>query len=197
MPFSAWDSNTFAYRHSYPDDVLRVFEVDHPATQRWKRTLLGEADIPIPASLTFSPVDFETRTLVEGLRLARFDTGKCTFFSWLGVIQYLTESAFAATLRFVVALPAGSGIVFDYTISPALLNPTERMAFDRLAQRVTSAGEPFRTFFDPSELKNRLGNMGFRQFEDLGPEELNSRYFQGRSDKLKVGGFTRIMNARV
>ena len=189
--------DTFAYRNPYPEDVLHVFEVDHPATQIWKRTRLEEAAIPIPRTLTFSPVDFETQTLEEGLRCAGFDTSKCTFFSWLGVTQYLTSSAVAATLRFAASMPVGSGIVFDYTISPSLLNPAARLAFDRLAHHVSLAGEPFETFFDPSQLKCSLRAMGFGQIEDLGPGEINSRYFQGRQDKLRVGGFARVINARV
>jgi methyltransferase (TIGR00027 family) len=189
--------DTFAYRHQYPEDVLHVFEVDHPATQIWKRTRLEEAGIPIPRTLTFAPVDFETQTLEEGLRQAGFDTTPSTFFSWLGVTQYLTSSAVTATLRFVASMPAGSGIVFDYTLLPSLLNPTARLAFDRLAHRVALAGEPFQTFFDPSLLKSSLRSMGFGQIEDLGPGEMNARYFQGRSDKLRIGGFTHLMNARV
>jgi O-methyltransferase involved in polyketide biosynthesis len=94
-------------------------------------------------------------------------------------------------------MPVGSGIVFDYTISTSLLSPTARLAFDRLAHRVALAGEPFQTFFDPSLLKSSLTAMGFGQIEDLGPAEMNARYFQGRADKLRVGGFTHVMNARL
>lgn len=90
--------DTYAYRNPYPQDVLHVFEVDHPATQIWKRTRLEEAGIPIPKTLTFSPVDFEIQTLEDGLRREGFDTGKCTFFSWLGVTMYLTSDAISATL---------------------------------------------------------------------------------------------------
>jgi methyltransferase (TIGR00027 family) len=189
--------DTFAYRHPYSEDVLHVFEVDHPATQIWKRTLLEEAGIPIPPTLTFSPVDFETQTLEEGLRRAGFDANKCAFFSWLGVTMYLTSAAITATLAFVSSLPVGSGIVFDYMISPSLLNPTARQAFNRLAERVAMAGEPFQTFFDPSLLERSLRGMGFGQIEDLGAEEMNARYFQGRRDNLTVGSLAHVMNARV
>jgi methyltransferase (TIGR00027 family) len=189
--------DTFAYRSPYPEDVLHVFEVDHPATQIWKRARLEEADIPIPETLTFSPVDFEAQTLEEGLQRAGFDSGKCTFFSWLGVTQYLTSSTVFATLQFVASMPVGSGIVFDYTISPSLLNPTARLVFDSLAHRVALAGEPFQSSFDPSLLKDSLKSMGFGQIEDLGPGEMNVRYFQGRPDKFRSGGFTHVMNARI
>lgn len=189
--------DTFAYRNPYPDDVLHVFEVDHPATQTWKQARLKEANIPMPRALTFTPVDFETETLEEGLRRAAFDAGRCAFFSWLGVTSYITTSAFTATLRFVASRPSGSGIVFDYMISPSLLNPTARNVFDNLAYRVALAGEPFQNFFDPSSLKNDLQTMGFRKIEDLGPKELNDLYFRERADKLKVGSLAHIMNAIV
>lgn len=189
--------DTFAYRNPYPEDVLHVFEVDHAATQIWKRARLKEAGIPNPQSLTFSPVDFESETLEKGLQQAGFDTSKCTFFSWLGVTPYLTNSAVIATLRFVASMPVGSGIVFDYMILPSLLSPTARLAFDRLAHRVASAGEPFQTFFDPSSLRSSLRAMGFVQIEDIEPEEMNARYFRERTDKLRVGNLANVMNARV
>ena len=94
-------------------------------------------------------------------------------------------------------MPLGSGIVFDYMISPSLLDPTARRALDGLAHRVAQAGEPFQTFFDPSSLKNSLRAMGFGQIEDLGPEELNDRYFRERKDELRVGSLSHVMNARV
>ena len=189
--------DTFAYRNPYPEDVLHVFEVDHPPTQTWKQTRLMEAGIPIPRTLTFSPVDFETETLEEGLRRAGFDTSKCAFFSWLGVTPYITSSATTDTLRFVASMPAGSGIVFDYMISLSLLNSTSRRAFDSLAHRIALAGEPFLTFFDPSSLKKSLKAMGFRQIDDLGPDELNGLYFQARADELRFGSLAHVMNATV
>src|SRR5215470_2050277 len=73
--------DTFAYRNPYPEGTLRVFEVDHPSTQNWKRARLEEVGIPLPSELTFAPVDFETQTLAEGLRAAGFDPGEVAFFS--------------------------------------------------------------------------------------------------------------------
>jgi methyltransferase (TIGR00027 family) len=187
--------DTFAYRNPYPGDVLHVFEVDHPNTQAWKQARLCEAGIPIPRNLTFSPVDFETETIKEGLRRTGFDTEDRAFFSWLGVTPYITDGAIAGTLRFVASLPAGSRIVFDYMIDPVLLNPAARQAFDSLANRVALAGEPFQSFFDPSRLRERLKEMGFGRIEDVSPEELNARYFRERTDELRVGSLSHVMNA--
>jgi methyltransferase (TIGR00027 family) len=189
--------DTFAYRSPYPRDVLHVFEVDHPTTQAWKKTILKEAGIPIPPTLTFSPVDFEIETVEQGLRRTDFDTSKTAFFSWLGVTPYIGSGAVTHTLRFVASMPVGSGIVFDYMIASSLLNPTARRAFDKLARRVALAGEPFQTLFVPSSLKNSMRAMGFGQIEDLGPEELNDRYFRARADELRVGSLAHLMSAKV
>jgi methyltransferase (TIGR00027 family) len=189
--------DTFAYRNSYPECVLHVFEVDHPATQIWKRARLEEVGITLPGDLTFAPVDFEKQTLEEGLRDAGYDPGKCTFFSWLGVTEYLTTDVVMATLRFIASAPVGSGVVFDYMISPSLLTPAQRSRFDALARRVASAGEPWQTFFDPGLLTIDLRAMGFRYVEDKGPDEINATYFQNRKDGLRVGSLSHVMNAQV
>src|SRR5262249_7097362 len=113
--------DTFAYRNPYPESALSVFEVDHPATQAWKRARLKEAGIPLPIDLTFAPVDFEEQTLAGGLRDAGYDPSLSAFFSWLGVTPYLTIEGMMATLRFIASAPIGSGGVFDYVTSPSLL----------------------------------------------------------------------------
>lgn len=189
--------DTFPYRNPYPEDLLHVFEVDHPSTQAWKRTRLREAGIPIPRGLTFAPIDFETESLGEALGRTGFDAGTRTFFSWLGVTVYVSVGAVTSTLQFVASMPAGSGIALDYMISPNLLDPTARRVFDGLAERVSSAGEPFRTFLDPSLLRDSLREKGFGRIEDLGPEELNHRYFRGRGDGLRVGSLSHVLYAEV
>ena len=189
--------DTFAYRNPYPEGVLHVFEVDHPTTQTWKRARLEEIGITLPGDLTFAPVDFETQTLAEGLRGAGYDPGKCTFFSWLGVTEYLTTEAVMATLRFIASAPVGSGVVFDYMISPSLLTPAQRSRFDALARRVASAGEPWQVFFEPGLLTRDLRAMGFGYVEDKGPEEVNAMYFKNRKDGLRVGSLSHLIYAQV
>ena len=102
--------DTFAYRNPYPE--LRVFEVDHPATQQWKRELLRLNRIVIPDTTTYTPVDFERQSLAGQLQDAGFDRHAPAFFAWLGVVPYLTLEAFRSTVGFVSAQPAGSGLVF-------------------------------------------------------------------------------------
>ena len=190
--------DTFAYRNPRKDFAPRVFEVDYPATQEWKRQKLAAAGIAIPPSVTYAPVDFERQTLAEGLKLAGFDASKAAFFSWLGVTMYLTEEAVMATFGFIASSPPGGGIAFDYAIPRSSLNWIGRLALDALSHRVAAAGEPFRTFFEPSALAERLQRIGFRGVEDLDADEINRRYFKDRADRLRVtSSLGHLMSAEV
>jgi len=189
--------DTFAYRNPYPGSRLRVFEVDHPATQSWKRTRLREAEITIPHSLTFAPVDFEQQTLSDGLSRVGFRADEAAFFSLLGVVVYLTKTAVMETFKYVASRPAGSEIVFDYGILPSALSESQRFAREALESRVATIGEPWITYFDPLSLANELRDMGFKHVEDFGPEEVNNRYFKDRADSLRISGSSRLMKACV
>ncbi|MGA7695202.1 MAG: class I SAM-dependent methyltransferase [Candidatus Sulfotelmatobacter sp.] len=178
--------DTFAYRN--PHSGLRVFEVDHPATQAWKRERLEAAGIAIPTSLTFVPIDFERQTLADGLGQSGFNGNAAAFFSWLGVTPYLTREACMVMLSFIAKMPAGSGVVFDFAVDPALLNLGQRIALKALSKRVAAVGEPFQLFFDPEKLQDELKGMGFRRTEFLQGKELNARYFKDRKDGLLVRG---------
>jgi methyltransferase (TIGR00027 family) len=187
--------DTFAYRN--PHAELRVFEVDFPATQAWKRERLAEARIDIPANVTFSPVDFATDRLVDVLIASGLSTNEPTFFSWLGVTPYLKPDTVFGTLADIAPLAAGGGgIVFDYLVEPALLNMRQRLALRILGARVAAAGEPFQGFFHPKALVDRMREMGFRDIRDLGQEELNATFLAGRSDDLRVGSTGHILAAR-
>jgi len=188
--------DTFAYRNPHPN--LRVFEVDHPATQAWKRECLQAAAIAIPASLTFVPIDFEQQTLADGLVRAGLNPNAAAFFSWLGVTPYLTREACMTTLSFIAKMPPGSGVVFDFAVDHKLLNLGQRMALAALSRRVAAAGEPFQLFFDPEHLQEDLKNLGFHRAQLLQGKELNERYFKDRNDGLSVrGGLGHLIGAWV
>jgi len=176
--------DTFAYRN--PFHSLRVFEVDFPATQGWKRAMLTEAAIVLPENLTFVPLDFEHMTLSDGLAEAGFDARRPAFFSWLGVVPYLTLAAFRATLKAIAQLPDGSAVSFDYAVAPETLSPLGRKAFDALAGRVEAAGEPFQLFFTPATLEAELRRAGFQRVAQQDYEQLNELYFKERADGLKL-----------
>jgi methyltransferase (TIGR00027 family) len=188
--------DTFSYRNVFADAGLRVFEVDHPATQVWKRHILEEASIKVPSESTFVAVDFERQQLPDALASAGFHPDESAFFSWLGVTPYLTDAAFKNTLAFIAAIQPQTGVVFDYAVARSSLNLLERLALDRLSSRVAAAGEPFHLFFEPIDLSERLSQFGFRRIEDLGAEQINARYFPQRADGLRVkGGLGRLVSA--
>jgi methyltransferase (TIGR00027 family) len=178
--------DTFAYRNPYPD--LKVFEVDHPATQGWKRKRLQSAGIDVPESLTFVPVDFERQALAAELEHGGLNFHAPVFFSWLGVTPYLTRESFVATASFVAKMPAGSGVAFDFAVDRSLLNLGQRVALYVLSRRVAVAGEPFQLFFRPTELAIEMKDLGFHRTEILDTEEINARYFKDPADGLRVGG---------
>jgi methyltransferase (TIGR00027 family) len=172
--------DTYAYRGP-SRDAVRIFEVDYPATQAWKRQRLVEAGIDVPDSLTFAPVDFERQTLAEGLTAAGFDPAQQTFFTWLGVVPYLTEQAVWSTLGFIASLPNGAHVVFDYSDPPTSLSPEVRAEHEKRATRVAALGEPWVNYLEADPLHARLTELGFTEIEDLGPPQIAARYFPGRS----------------
>jgi methyltransferase (TIGR00027 family) len=184
--------DTFAHRNPYPD--LHVFEIDHPATQQWKRELLETNKFAAPVNHTYTPVNFESQSLAEQLEATGFDRSAPAFFAWLGVVPYLTLSAFRATVGFIAEHPAGTGVVFDYGQPRAALPFLEQLAHDSLASRVQLAGEPFQLFFTPAEVAAELA--AFKRLEDLGSSEINALYFSKRADSLKLLGTAgRLMSA--
>ena len=184
--------DTFAYRNPYQQ--LRVFEIDYPATQQWKRELLETGSLRTPANLTYVPVDFERQSLPEQLHSSSFTPQLPTFFAWLGVVPYLTLEAFRSTINFIAAQPPSTGLVLDYSQPRSALPFLEKLAHDSLAARVQLAGEPFQLFFTPPEIAAELAS--FHKFEDLGSAEINARYFTGRTDNLKVlGSAGRLLRA--
>jgi Leucine carboxyl methyltransferase len=179
--------DTFAYRLEGKDE-LRVFEVDHPATQAEKRRRLAAAGIAPPAHLTFAPCDFEHAELGDSLRAVGFNPNRRAFLLWLGVVPYLTEKAIFATLAFVAKLPGGE-VVFDYA-NPVetIADPASRELHERLSQRVAAAGEAFRSYFETPVLHEKLRALGFGEIEDLDPNEIAARFFPERAKPGRANG---------
>ena len=179
--------DTYAYRSAL-GEKLRVFEVDHPATQAWKRQRLADAAIPLPRTLTFAPVDLERETLADGLAAAGFDAEQQTFFTLLGVVPYLTEQAVFATLGFIASLTGAAHVVFDYRNPPSPTHDEQDEARAALAARVASLEEPFRSEFETEALHAKLTALGFREVEDLGPRLIRERYFANRGGAARDRG---------
>ncbi|KWN81248.1 SAM-dependent methyltransferase [Burkholderia ubonensis] len=187
--------DTYAYRENH--QARRIFEVDLPATQQWKRECLSVADIEIPTSLTYVPMDFEHDTLARALSEAGFRKDEPAFFSWLGVSVYLEEEAILETLRFIASCAPGSAVVFDYVVTPSLLAPMERLGMELVRARVAENGEPWKTDFDPASLVDKIRSLGFSEANNVSPESLNDIYMTGRKDGFRMGGSSRLMHAIV
>jgi len=187
--------DTFAYRNPYSSQ-LRVFEVDHPSSQSWKRKRLEEAEIAIPASVTFVPLDFEKQTLAERLKECGFNPAQSAFFAWLGVTMYLSRGAVMSTIKYIAeSTRPGSELIFDFMVPVTSLNPLQQASFYAMAQRVAAIGEPWVTFFEPPVLIKQLKEMGFSQAEDTTPDQINERFFKDRIDGLRVGGLAHLCKA--
>jgi methyltransferase (TIGR00027 family) len=175
--------DTFALRNPYAD--LTVFEVDHPASQEFKRERLSAAGLKAPA-LRFAPVDFEAQQLSDGLQAAGFDPRQPAFFIWLGVVPYLTREAILATLDFLATLP-DTELVLDYSEPLESYPPAARARVERLRERAAALGEPWLSHFVPEELAGLLKARDFTEIEDLGPAEIGGRYLGQLGQERRAG----------
>jgi methyltransferase (TIGR00027 family) len=190
--------DSFAYRRPDLLRTLDVYEVDHPASQAWKRKRVEELGIKIPARLHYVPIDFERETLTEGLVGGGVNLKAATFFSWLGVTQYLSSATVSSTLQQIaeVATP-GSEIVFQFIVPVTTLANEERALVEALAAHAAAAGEPWLSFFEPEEMETQLSQMGFGKIRQFGPKEATKRYLLGRTDGLRLPAYFHMINARL
>lgn len=167
--------DTFGLRNPHENSGLTVFEVDRPLMQNWKRRHLARTGLKVPESLTFVPVDFERDSLRACLMKAGFDSTKPAFFSWLGVVPYLTRESIENTLRFVASIP-GSEIVFDYGEPIENYEGQHRRLMEERGAFVASVGEPWLSRFNPAEIHAILLKAGFNNVTDYDRNGISS-YF--------------------
>ena len=187
--------DTFALRNPHAALGLKIFEVDHPATQAWKRDRLREANFAIPPLLTFAPMDFSSQNLAEQLVAAGFQPDQPAFFCWLGVVPYLREEDIAAILRYIGGLP-GSEIVFDYAEPLENYSPGRRDIITAVAARAAAIGEPWLSFFDPAEIAKDLAGYGFDELEDLVFADIPVRYLGARRGEGPIEAGGHVIRAR-
>ncbi|WP_405163866.1 class I SAM-dependent methyltransferase [Nocardia sp. NBC_01499] len=164
--------DTFAYRNPHPG--LRVFEVDHPATQAWKHQRLAASGINLPEQLTFVPVDFETDTLATRLAAAGFSRTDPAVFVWLGVVFYLTPDAARTTLEYIARQSEPVEVIFDY-LQPGDTDE-ERAQMQARAKLGTAVGEPWFSYFTPDDIAAQLRALGFTDVEDHSAADLIAGY---------------------
>lgn len=184
--------DTFALRRRDLADRVRVFEVDHPETQRFKRGRVERLRESPPEHLEFVPCDFERQTLEEALAASSYDAARPAVFSWLGVTYYLSLDAIRATFEFFAGQAEGGVLVLDYWNEIAV-PPLDANLLEFVRASVAGQGEPMLSFFAPDRIAAEAREQGLRVIEDLDAAAVNRRYLEGRRDGLVVPGFSRLL----
>ena len=167
--------DTFALRNPHGAPGIRIYEVDHPATQAWKLERLAEAQIAPPPWLILVPVDFERDHLGEKLAAAGFQQNSPAFFTWLGVVPYLTQDAIGSTLDYMSSI-RNSEVVFDYMEPPEAFSEELRQIERARAEQLERMGERSDTRFKPAGIAAFLRSHGFCAIEDIDFQEIASRF---------------------
>ncbi|MGE5398201.1 MAG: class I SAM-dependent methyltransferase [Chitinophagales bacterium] len=175
--------DTFAFRNRELLDRLHILEIDHPATQEFKRSRLTETNWEEPSNLHFVAADFTKEKLGEVLNRSSFDSRERSFFNWLGVTYYLPRDIVLETLREIaVASAKGSMVVFDYFDTDIMVPEKVPPRVYQILMLAEQVGEPIQALFDPSTLAEELEGLGLIVHENLCPVEVESRYYDGRTD---------------
>jgi len=188
--------DTFAYRQPDYAKAMRIFEVDHPSSQIWKRDCLAAKGVALPSNLAFVAADFERDRLVDKLAQCGFDASAPAFFSCLGVAQYLTARAIEATLRFVAGLAPGSAITLSFYLPDELLAGEDLELTRQLVRIGADKGEPWLSRHRPQELRAIAGDLAFSSAFHLTPEAASTRYFRGRKDGLRAPRAMQLFTAK-
>lgn len=178
--------DTFAQRRPEIASRLRLYEVDQPGPQAWKRERLIELGYGISEGLRLVPVDFEAGgSWWKALAAAGFDASKPAIVTSTGVSMYLTREAIAATLRQVAALAPGSTLVMTFLMPLELADPEARAGLELAAKGARASGTPFISFFMPAEMLALARECGFRGVDHVSAADLGQSYFAGRADGLR------------
>lgn len=190
--------DSFAQRRPDMGARVRVFEVDQPGTQAWKRQRLQELGFGLPEWLNFVPVDFEAG---EGwwpqLTAAGFDADRPAVVACAGVSMYLTREAVMALLRQVATLARGTTLVMTFLLPQELVEPEDRPGLQRSEQGARASGTPFISFFSPEEVVSMAREAGFKEARHVSGSSLARRYFAGRTDGLRPSSGEDLLIAEV
>ena len=189
--------DSFAYRRRALVDQLRVFEVDHPATQAVKRERLCALSVPLPAQLTFVPLDFAQDTVMGALRAGGYRADEPAVFSCLGVSQYLPVTIQHMLLTQLASAAPGSVLLWGYLVPESLLDDDNRRVRACLRAITAARGEPILTDWTPMEMRAQLQTSGWTEVTDLGAESALAAYTVGRTDGLQHPQTHRLIHAFV
>ncbi|WP_042150206.1 class I SAM-dependent methyltransferase [Paucisalibacillus sp. EB02] len=178
--------DTFGFRYPELKNSLQIFEIDHPATQEFKKEKLEIAKLTIPDHLHFVSMDFTTKFSLQDLIDEGFDNKK-TFFSLLGVSYYLTKEENEALINHLFSnVPSGSSIVLDYADEKLFEEKGMSNRVENMVKMASASGEPMKSSFTYNEIKNLLENSGLLIYEHLSPAMINDLFFTNRKDYLSA-----------
>lgn len=178
--------DTFAQRRPEIASRLRIFEIDQPGTQAWKRQRLIELGYGIPDWLRLVPVDFEAGgDWWEQLSAAGFEPDRPAVVVSTGVTMYLTKDVTAATLRRLAGLAPGSTIAMTFMLPTELIDDADRPALEATKPQAQAAGTPFISFYTPHEMLALASDAGFKDVQHVPGTVLAERYFADRPDGLR------------
>ncbi len=166
------------YRLANQADNCRIFEVDHPATSKFKREHLRLAGIKTD-HVTYVEVDFTKEKAQDRLLEEGFKKDVRTLFTWEGVIMYLNDEAVTDVLKFVASLPSGSSITFDYFFEDVITNPGKFSEAEVQMDYLKKINEPYTFGTNLEDMEKYVSDRGLELVENLGPDDLNSRYLKG------------------
>jgi methyltransferase (TIGR00027 family) len=174
-----------------------VFEVDHPATQARKLSLLVASLGSVPANVRFVATDFVTQGIETAIASAGYDGARRSVIVWEGVTNYLTGAAVDGTLRWCAKSAAGSEILFTYVESEVLENPGAYFGTARLFRKLEEAGERWTFGLDPRVLSEYLRARGLRLLEDVGASDYRRTCYGSAGEGMRGYEFYRVARARV
>lgn len=178
--------DTYPLRRPDLVTLVRIYEIDQPATQQWKKQLLESSGCGIPDNLEFVPANLEEETVLQALARSSFSSTEPAFFSWLGTTMYLTREAVFRTLEsFMDSLAPGSEIVFDYRVPIEFVSPEDVDSVQVGWKASEIMGEPQYAWLNPLTLPDEMREVGFEVVETLTPQQMAERYFSQRNDALQ------------
>jgi methyltransferase (TIGR00027 family) len=177
--------DSFAYRGGPLAGRVRVFEVDHPASQRVKQVALAAAGIEVPDSVWYVPADLARDPLGRCLAAAGFDAAAPAVVSWLGVTMYLTAEAVAETLTAVAGLAPGTELIADYLLPQDARDEAGALYGTLVAQASAEQGEPWRSFFTPEQMAHLAGRAGFGAVRAVSQRDAIPAELWQRADSLR------------
>jgi methyltransferase (TIGR00027 family) len=188
--------DTFAQRRPEIASTMRLFEIDQPVTQAWKRRRLLELGLGAPDWLKLVPVDFEAGgSWPDELAQAGFDAHQPAVVASTGVAIYLTKAANMATLRQIAGFAAGSTLALSFSPPLDLIEPEERPAIEGARRGAAANGTPFIGFYAPEEMLEMAREAGFKTVRHVSSADLAALYFSGRTDGLRPSSFEQILVA--